>query len=382
MSVFLSIFRTIILFGAIQGFIISSMLFFSKKNKQSNRLLSVLILLISLACFNLYADYNNWFGSDILRFIAQIIPLIIVMPVGPLILFYVKSSLDPSFKIGAKQRIQFLPVIIDIIPQLTVIIFIIGIITGLLKNKPGPWGNFIDTYNVYADIPRWMSVTFYLWLSAKYLSGVKQKYNGNLNGLTASFNWIQQFIRVYLVFQANWLLYLIPYVIPKYTDVMLGTFDWYPVYIPLAILVYWLGIKGYAISQQQAAKKITVAIVPLPITTIQETISLLNKAMQKDKLYLNTNLTLSLVAENTGVVQKIISAVLNQHLHKSFNEFINEFRVEAFKEKIQQADMNQFTIAGIAFECGFNSQATFQRTFKQITGMSPSEFRNSTLQMQ
>lgn len=358
------------------------MLFFSKKNKQSNRLLSVLILLISLACFNLYADYNNWFGSDILRFIAQIIPLIIVMPVGPLILFYVKSSLDPSFKIGAKQRIQFLPVIIDIIPQLTVIIFIIGIITGLLKNKPGPWGNFIDTYNVYADIPRWMSVTFYLWLSAKYLSGVKQKYNGNLNGLTASFNWIQQFIRVYLVFQANWLLYLIPYVIPKYTDVMLGTFDWYPVYIPLAILVYWLGIKGYAISQQQAAKKITVAIVPLPITTIQETISLLNKAMQKDKLYLNTNLTLSLVAENTGVVQKIISAVLNQHLHKSFNEFINEFRVEAFKEKIQQADMNQFTIAGIAFECGFNSQATFQRTFKQITGMSPSEFRNSTLQMQ
>src|SRR5580704_6265225 len=102
MSVFLSILRTIILFGAIQGFfissffffvsiqgfIISSLLFFTKKNKRSNRLLAVLIFLISLACFNLYADYKNWFGSDILRFIAQLVPLIIVMPVGPLILFY------------------------------------------------------------------------------------------------------------------------------------------------------------------------------------------------------------------------------------------------------------------------------------------------------
>jgi AraC-like DNA-binding protein len=191
---------------------------------------------------------------------------------------------------------------------------------------------------------------------------------------------MQQFVRVFLVFQAIWFLYLIPYIIPKYTDAMLGNFDWYPVYIPLAILVYWLGIKGYAISQQQSGKKITTINSPLTVTAIQQTISLLNQAMQKDKLYLNPNLTLALVSENTGIAQKTISAVLNQHLHKSFNEFINEFRVEAFKEKIQQTDMNQFTIAGIAFECGFNSQATFQRTFKQITGMSPSEFRNSALQ--
>ncbi|HSZ84476.1 MAG TPA: AraC family transcriptional regulator [Puia sp.] len=381
MNVFLSILRTIILFGAIQGFIISSLLFFSKKNRQSNRLLSVLILLISLACFNLYGEYKNWFGSGILQFITQLIPLVIAMPIGPLIYFYTKSSLDPNFKIGVKQRIQFLPAIIDMVPQLTAIIFIIGVITGLLKNNPGPWGNFIDTYNVYADIPRWISVSFYVWLSAKYLSGIKKKYNGNLNGLTASFNWVQQFIRVFLVFQAIWFLYLIPYIIPKYTDAMLGTFDWYPVYIPLAILVYWLGIKGYAISQQQSVKKITVINSPLTVTTIQETISLLNKAMQKDKLYLNPNLTLALVSENTGTPQKTISAVLNQHLHKSFNEFINEFRVEAFKKRIQQPDTDQFTIAGIAFECGFNSQATFQRTFKQIAGMSPSEFRNSAVQV-
>ncbi|HLY70480.1 MAG TPA: helix-turn-helix domain-containing protein [Puia sp.] len=381
MGVFLSIFRTIILFGAIQGFIISSLLIFSKKNKRPNRILACLIVLISLACFNLYAEYKNWFGSDILRVIAQFIPLIMVMPIGPLILFYVKSSLDPNFRIRAKQRIQFLPVIIDMVPQLTAILFVVGVITGLLKNNPRPWGNFIDTYNVYADIPRWISASFYLWLSARYVSALKKQYHGNLNGLTASFGWIKEFIRIFMIFQAIWILYLIPYVIPKYTDAILDTVDWYPVYIPLAILVYWLGIKGYVISQQQAVKKITVTNSSLSVTIVQETVFLLHKAMQSDKLYLNPNLTLALVSENTSIPQKTISAVLNQHLHKSFNEFINEYRIEAFKAKIQAADMNQFTFAGIAFECGFNSQATFQRTFKQITGMSPSAFRNSVVQM-
>lgn len=63
---------------------------------------------------------------------------------------------------------------------------------------------------------------------------------------------------------------------------------------------------------------------------------------------------------------------------KSFNEFVNEYRVNAFKQEAMQPKMSHLTIAGIAFECGFNSQATFQRTFKQITGMSPSEFKSRT----
>ena len=97
--------------------------------------------------------------------------------------------------------------------------------------------------------------------------------------------------------------------------------------------------------------------------------------METDELYLNPNLNLNMLAQHTGIVQKIISAVLNQHLHKSFNEFVNEYRVEAFKERVLRPDFDQLTIAGIAMECGFNSQATFQRTFKQITGSSPSAFR-------
>jgi AraC-like DNA-binding protein len=98
--------------------------------------------------------------------------------------------------------------------------------------------------------------------------------------------------------------------------------------------------------------------------------------MEEDKLYLNAGLTVNTLAQHVSIPTKTISAILNQHLNKSFNEFVNEYRVKAVKEKIQQPAMDHLTIAGIAFECGFNSQATFQRTFKQIAGMSPSEFKN------
>jgi AraC-like DNA-binding protein len=242
-------------------------------------------------------------------------------------------------------------------------------------------GNFIDSYNTYADIPRWLSITIYLWQAHKYLSAYKTKH-ASLNGRTNNYKWLQLFTRVFLVFQGIWFVYLVPYIIPRYTNTMLDTFDWYPVYIPLAIMIYWLGIKGYIISQQEFAINKKNANPVLPADIVQQTISILKNSMEEDNLFLNPNLNLNLLSENTGVTQKIISAVLNQHMHKSFNEFINEYRVAAFKEKIVQPSVEQLTIAGVAFECGFSSQATFQRTFKQITGMSPSEFRNTTMQIQ
>jgi AraC-like DNA-binding protein len=258
------------------------------------------------------------------------------------------------------------------------------LITKLVKNNPGPWGAFIDDYNVYADIPRWISVTFYVWLSAKYLSAHKLKHKGALNGHALNFKWLLQIIRAFMVFQVIWLAYLIPYVIPKYTNMMLDTFDWYPIYIPLAILIYWLGIKGYIVSQQQIItdKKIAGIGPALSPELIKQVIASLTKAMEDDKVYRNPNLNLAVMSETTGHPQKIISAILNQHLQKSFNEFVNGYRIKEFKQKILLPEMNNLTIAGIALECGFNSQATFQRTFKELTGTSPSEYRKTALEIQ
>ena len=370
--------RTVILLGALQGFILSSLLFFSKKKRSSNRILSTLIFLISLASFNLYGNFHSWFNTGL----WEMLPMIIVMPIGPLIYFYTRSFPDPSFKMSKKDRFHFFPVVLDLVPSITILIFLIIYFTKTIKPNPSPWGNFIDTYNTYVDIPRWMSITFYLWLSHKYLLRVAKKNNSPLNGQATDYKWLRQFIRVFLVFQVIWFLFLIPYVIPKYYDTLLNAVDWYPIYIPLAIIIYWLGIKGYIVSQQEysAAKKSGSINSQLTASTISEIISLLKRSMEEDKLYLNPNLSVNIVSGHIDIAPKTISAVLNQHMHKSFNEFVNEYRVEAFKEKIFQPDLNNMTITGIAFDCGFNSQATFQRTFKQFTGLSPSAFRDHVME--
>ena len=398
-------FQTIILLGAVQGFILGGLLFFSAKNRQPesakrrlpNRLLAVLLFLISLACLKLYCVQQGWFNTvPFLRLVDAFIPLIIVMPVGPLIFFYIRSSTDPDFRLTKKDRIHFYPLLIDLVPQLTAILFILGLLTHTVKNNPGPWGSFIDNYNVYADIPRWIAATWYIWKAARYLSGLKVAQPAGPPTIgafpqlrspagtqpPAQWTWLRQFIRLFQVFQGIWLIYLIPYIIPRYTDRLLDWVDWYPVYVPLAILIYWLGIKGYSMSQREfPAKKETAGQTLLTAAELELATASLKKAMETDKLYLNPTLTVSLVAEHTGMAPKHLSAILNQHLNKSFNEFVNGYRIQEIKRRLGQPESKDLTIAGLAYECGFNSQPTFQRAFKAVTGLSPREYLSKNAQI-
>ncbi len=369
------IFNIIILLGALQGLIISILLLCSKRNKLANRLLGTLIFLIALASFNLYGNYMDWFNIGLLRFLTEVVPMVIVMPMGPLIYFYIKSFSAADFKIDKNFRYHFYAIIIDLAPTFIVISYFIGIYAGLVTPNPKPWGIFIDQFNVYADIPRWASLTIYILLSLKYLSNRVETNAISKNSL----NWLRIFLKAFLVFQVIWLLYLIPYVIPIYTDKILDIFGWYPVYVPLAILVYWLGIKGYIVGQNdEIATKKTSDIKNLPSTEeLIKIIDSLRLVMEDKKTYRNPNINLNTLAAQLGYTPKIISTVVNQHFEKSFNEYINDYRIAEFKVKFLGPDFDHLTITGLALECGFNSQATFQRAFKESTGLSPSAYRKA-----
>ncbi len=356
-----TILDTIILLGALQGFIFSLLLFFGVKRSLQKKLLAWLIFLISLASIKLYGAGNGWFDNPVMRWIDTVIPFIIVMPIGPLIYFFVRASLLPEFSVGRREKRHFYAVVLDAVPQLTAIIFFLGVILEIFERDASPWGVFIDQYNVYSDIPRWISISLYLYLSSKLLSTQPE----------ASFKWLREIVTVFMLFQIIWLIYLIPYVIPKYTGFMLDTFDWYPVYVPLAILVYWLAIRGY-IAAQTETNKIKKALADPKI--VADTMSRLRHAMQNDKLFLDPELTVTKLADLSGIPAKSISAVLNQHLNKSFNEFVNEYRVELIRQWLLAGDARNVTIASLAYDAGFNSLPTFQRAFKSITGLTPSQF--------
>ena len=58
----------------------------------------------------------------------------------------------------------------------------------------------------------------------------------------------------------------------------------------------------------------------------------------------------------------------------NFNDFINNYRVEDVKKAFDKGEHKKTTLLGIAFDCGFNSKATFNRAFKKNTGISPKEY--------
>ncbi|AXY73372.1 AraC family transcriptional regulator [Paraflavitalea soli] len=375
---FVSVLKTIITLGAVQGIIAGVLLFWGKRNRKANRILAVMLWLFSLACLDLRMNQESiLYSSTLGGMIDAFIPFMIIMPLGPLLYFYIRASLEPDFRLQKQHRKHFYTALLDILPQLAAIIYITGIIMGIVK-KSIPLGYYIDVYNNYVDIPRWLSLTIYLWLSARYLGA--SSAGGKVENATL-LRWLRQFVRVFLAFQLIWFIYLIPYVIPRYSNKLLDLVEWYPVFIPLAILIYWLGIKALMVTYAlPLAGKKSAPGTALAADTVEHTIATLKKAMERETLYLDPALNLTLLSQHTGIAPKTISAVLNQHFHTSLNEFVNEYRIRAFQKRLLEADLQKLTITGIAFDCGFNSQATFQRAFKQITGMSPSEYRKSVIQ--
>jgi AraC-like DNA-binding protein len=360
--------NVLILLGALQGFIISTLLFVSRENRIANRRLGVLIFLMALASLNIYLLEHGMPGwSPGFLIFAALAPMIIVMPMGPLIYFYIRSFSNSSAKLKKREWLHFVPVVLDLLPYLVALLYITGLIFTVLNRDDAPWISVIDALNTYSDIPRWISVTAYLLFSLKFLNDQKRI----LSMEAGNYSWLRQFVIIFLCFQWIWLLHLIPYILPQFRSQLMESVGWYPVYIPLAVLIYWLGIKGYRVSYARSRKSNSLSLSP---ETIQTTLASLRQAMAKDKLFLDPTLNLSRVVSHVNVSQKIISAVLNQHFEKSFNEFVNEYRIEEFKRRAQETGNQHLTIAGIALECGFNSQPTFQRTFKYFTGMSPTEY--------
>lgn len=381
-------FDTMILLGAIQGFIVSGLLYrrshlsasvstpssspalLSSSTTLSHRLLATLLFLLALACLDIFLTKQPWVNNTTVgAVLSAIIPMIIIMPVGPLIFFYVRSCLDPAFRIGRRERRHFYPVVIDIFPQVLAIGYIIGLLTGVLR-KQYHLGTFIDEYDTYSDIPRWISLVTYLWFSARYIS----KYGKD--GIA----WPRKFIRIFTLFSVVWLIFLLPYEIPRYSGWLLDTLDWYPIYLPVVFMIYWLGVKGYFISHQVRSGDIP-AVIPeraarpslLP-DTVAQVIHTLKRSMEKDNLWLNPDLNLAMLAQYSSTSPKILSTVLNQYMNKTFNEFVNEYRVQEVKKRLLLPESRSLTIAGLAYECGFNSLPTFQRAFKSVIGHSPKEF--------
>lgn len=96
--------------------------------------------------------------------------------------------------------------------------------------------------------------------------------------------------------------------------------------------------------------------------------------LEKEEVYLNPQLSLRELAEKLPTTEKKLSFFLNQHLHSSFYELLNQHRVEKFKREVAKPENESLSIVGVALNCGFPSKSSFYRAFKARVGTSPSAY--------
>lgn len=101
--------------------------------------------------------------------------------------------------------------------------------------------------------------------------------------------------------------------------------------------------------------------------------------MEKDHAYMDSNLSLPLLAQKLNIPKQYISEILNLHLKTNFKDFVNAYRVDAFIERLNNANYSNLTLVAIASEVGFSSKSSFYATFKKIKGLTPSEYKRTLL---
>jgi len=102
----------------------------------------------------------------------------------------------------------------------------------------------------------------------------------------------------------------------------------------------------------------------------------LSEFMLSQKPYLDPGLTLPQLASQMNITSHHLSQIINEKFGQNFFEYINHFRVEEVKSRIQNPKYESFSLLGIAFDSGFNSKSAFNRIFKKYTQQTPSQFKS------
>ena len=142
----------------------------------------------------------------------------------------------------------------------------------------------------------------------------------------------------------------------------------------------------------QEKENLTVAVQPNPLsrkTVLSEAqqaaiADRLARLMEDKKVYTDPDLTLEKLASLMKTPRHHVSEVLNQYLHRSFYQFINDYRMQKVLSLLDQFRRQEITpnILSIAYESGFNSKSAFNQYFKKTTGFTPTEYLKQSGEVQ
>jgi len=98
---------------------------------------------------------------------------------------------------------------------------------------------------------------------------------------------------------------------------------------------------------------------------------------KEDKIYIDSRLDREKVAKELGISPGYLSRIVNQITGGNFSDYLNQYRVEAVKKMLLNAEFQNYSLLAMGLESGFTSKTTFYKAFKKFTGMTPSQYQKS-----
>ena len=328
--------------GVIHGLFLAIFLWvYSKGNPLSNKLLSSLLVALSFRVGkSVFLEFTENIDVKII-----FVGLSAIMVIGPLFYLFTLSCTKKSFSFNKKHIFHFVPAIIgfgfgmwinenhlEVLPKLVFVIIFIGYYLHLLV---------------------------YLIISYKY--SIATKGSVPIPAVTDLLRLLfYGLLAVWVVYVLNLFDDFVPYVI--------GPILYSIVAYVVSFVVFR---KGYIQKIGQAKYKTT----PISDEQSEQLFSKALKLIVEDKQYKDPDLTLKSLSESLKVSPQIMSLVINRKSEKNFNNFINTYRVEESIRLFKLDQFNNYTVAAIAYEVGFNSISSFNTTFKKVTGNTPLAYR-------
>ncbi len=285
---------------------------------------------------------------------------------GPLIYFYVLKETSPGYKFHWKNLLHFSPVLLE---QGA---FIVGIRTRAVRFD---MVNFMQMNLVVHGFAA-ISIIIYLCLSDKLVKRFQRRMRGNLKH-KAKFGllWLH---RTLMGFSFLWLISIsyiaINYLFYRHEP---GIHSYCLLYLLSAVVLIRAGVAVFLKPEPEVQIVSPAISKPAPSAELQQKAPWLKKVVQDEQLYLDSELTVSSLAEILEIPAYELSRIINLGIGKNFSDFISEYRIMEVTRKMKDKAFDRLTLLGIAYDSGFNSKSTFNRTFREMTGKTPAEFKDN-----
>ncbi|MEL7250662.1 MAG: AraC family transcriptional regulator [Bacteroidota bacterium] len=383
-----------LLFFFLQGIVFGTLLLVSSflQQQRASLWLGLWAMLSCLYITPWMCGHAGWYAADGYREVLFFLPLQQFFFLGPLIFFYVSSLLQPGFRLRGEQWWHLVPGTLYLLYSLVVWI------TDVLV---------LDEYYFYADgrdkdLAPWYQISglavmlYYVVQSLRLYQNYRKRIYDELSYADGVlFRWLRQFLAALFLIIFLRLTFLI--LLPNWGDF---STKWY-YYVAYALLAYFIAFRAYIHAvlashllpgrewlqaeitegeDEVLASSITEEEPPTRELNLEEK-DRLQQLMEVEHCYLDPTLTLRQLATRMDIHPKVLSALINQGFGVNFNDFVNGYRVSAFKERVQEGVDSHLTLLGIALSCGFNSKTTFNRVFKRHTEQTPAEYLSQVKNM-